>query len=375
MKNEQELDYLYQIASSFKITGEKITLIEPYGEGHINSTFLVVSDNVYPYIFQKINHKIFKDIKGLMNNICLVLDFLKEEITKDGGDPSREAMIVIPTFDNQPFFYDKNTDSYYRMYKFVEDSVALQTCSTKELFRQSAEGFALFAKRLANFDASQLVEPIPNFHNSKKRFEHFIETLQKDSKSRAASCKEEIQFILTREKDYSIIVDLIEQGEIPLRVTHNDTKLNNILFDKKTMNPLCVIDLDTIMPGSILYDFGDSIRFGCNSGKENERDLTKVNFLIDYFEAFAAGFLQNIGDSLTKSEIDHLAMSAKIMTLECGTRFLDDYLDGDHYFKTHFDDENLVRSRTQFKLVSLMEKNMDLLNKIIADMVKSNQKG
>lgn len=360
------------IVAKFDLKGT-ILSCEKYGEGHINDTYLLCMDNnneIKRYILQRINNNIFKDVKGLMNNIYLVTSFLKEQIIKSNGNQDRETLNLIKTKDNQNYYFDKEEQKYYRLYLFVEDSLTLQNASTKELFKESAYGFGNFQNLLSSFDATQLIEVIPNFHNTKERFNHFLKVLNIDKYDRAKECKEEIEFILKRKDDCSVLVDLINQGKIPLKVTHNDTKLNNVLLDNKTKKALCVIDLDTVMPGSSLYDFGDSIRFGCNSAAEDEKDLSKVNFLIDYFKAYTEGYLSKVKNSLNEYEIKYLAFGAKIMTLECGIRFLDDYLDGDHYFKTHREKHNLDRCRTQLKLVSEIEKHLDELNKIVYQTLK-----
>jgi len=357
-----------EIVKKFKIEGNVISL-ERYGCGHINETYLLKT-NKKDYIFQKINNHIFKDVAGLMNNIRLVLEFSKQSLTNSGGDPTREAMTLVLTKDNETYFHDIEDDSYYRIYDFVIDSLAIQSASSKEEFAESGKAFGKFQKLLAEFDASQLVEVIPNFHNTEVRYEHFIKTLEADAYDRAKYCKEEIEFVLNHKEDCKRIVNLIKENKIPLKVTHNDTKLNNVLFDNKTHKSLCVIDLDTIMPGSSLYDFGDSIRFGCNTVAEDEKDLSKLDLNLEYFEAFAASYLSEVKDSLNNYEIDNLAFGAKLMTLECGIRFLDDYLDGNKYFATKYDEHNLVRCRTQFKLVRLMEENMMTMNEIIHRLAK-----
>jgi len=358
------MENLLNVISKFKLPKGEVKDLAPYGEGHINSTYKFSVGNK-DYILQKINSTIFKDVEGLMNNISLVTESLRKIIEENNGNPDRETMTIIKTLDDKLYYFDEPNNGYYRIYDFVTDSVTIQNCTNKEDFKKSAEGFSKFAKQLEKLDASKLCEVIPNFHNSEMRFEHFKKTLSIDKVNRAKTCKEEIEFFLKRENDYKIVVNLIKEGKMPLRVTHNDTKLNNILFDKDTMQPLCVIDLDTIMPGSVLYDFGDSIRFGCNPCSENEKDLSKVNFLMDYFESYVEGYLKYLGSSLNEYEIKYLAFGAKLMTLECGTRFLDDYLDGDNYFRIHYEDENLDRARTQIKLVKDMENVMDKLNEIV----------
>ena len=361
---------MIKILSNFKIQGEFVSC-EPYGEGHINDTYLVKFDNdpIGLYILQRINHRIFKDINGLMNNISLVTSYLKE---KENDVDGRSVLTIIQTKDNKDYYFDQENNQYYRVYIFVKDSLTLQKVTNKELFEESAIAFGRFVNLLADFDTTPLIEVIKDFHNSEKRFQHFIKTLKEDKHNRAKYCQEEINFILEREKDCSKIVNLLKEKKLPLKVTHNDTKLNNVLLDINTLKALCVIDLDTVMPGSSLYDFGDSIRFGCNNASEDEKDLSKVTFNIDYFYAFTKGYLSQVKDSLNQYELDNLVFGAKLMTLECGIRFLDDYLDGDHYFKIHRENHNLDRCRTQLKLVSEIEKYEDKLNDIVKELYKAH---
>ena len=356
-----------RIIDKFNIKGNLLSF-ERYGEGHINETYLLNYENdgeLNQYILQKINHNIFPNIEGLMNNIELVTSFLRNKIIENNGDVNREAMILIKTKDNKNYYYDQENDSYYRVFVFVKDTITLQIVSNKEDFKESAIAFGRFQKLLKDFDATKLVEVIKDFHNTEVRFNHFLETLKLDKCDRAKECKDEIEFILKRKEDCSKIVNLIKENKIPLKVTHNDTKLNNVLLDKDNKKGVCVIDLDTVMPGSSLYDFGDSIRFGCNTASEDETNLSKVNFSMEYFEAYVEGFLSEVKDSLNKYEIENLAYAAKLMTLECGIRFLDDYLDGDNYFRIHREKHNLDRCRTQLKLVSEIEKNLDKMNEIV----------
>lgn len=356
-----------RIIEKFNIKGNLLSF-ERYGEGHINETYLLNYEKdgeLNQYILQKINHNIFPNIEGLMNNIELVTSFLRNKIIENNGDVNRETMILIKTKDNNNYYYDQENDSYYRVFVFVKDTITLQIVSNKEDFKESAVAFGRFQKLLKDFDATKLVEVIKDFHNTEVRFNHFLETLKLDKCDRAKECKDEIEFILKRKEDCSKIVNLIKENKIPLKVTHNDTKLNNVLLDKDSKKGVCVIDLDTVMPGSSLYDFGDSIRFGCNTASEDETDLSKVNFSMEYFEAYVEGFLSEVKDSLNKYEIENLAYAAKLMTLECGIRFLDDYLDGDNYFRIHREKHNLDRCRTQLKLVSEIEKNLDKMNEIV----------
>ena len=357
------------VLANFKIDGEFVSCV-PYGEGHINDTYLVTfkNDPIGLYILQRINHNIFKDVKGLMNNISLVTNYLKE---KEHDVDGRKVLTIVKTKDDKDYYYDEANDKYYRVYIFVKDSLTLQKASTKELFEESAIAFGRFVNLLADFDTTPLIEVIKDFHNSEERFNHFVKTLKEDKLDRAKYCQEEIKFILDRKDDCSKIVNLLKENKLPTKVTHNDTKLNNVLLDINTLKALCVIDLDTVMPGSSLYDFGDSIRFGCNNASEDEKDLSKVTFNIDYFYAFTKGYLSQVKDSLNQYELDNLVFCAKLMTLECGIRFLDDYLDGDHYFKIHRDGHNLDRCKTQLKLVLEIEKHFDELNDIVKSIMKT----
>ena len=355
---------LREIISHFKVSTE----IAPYGEGHINDTYLAESAP-YKYILQKINHNIFKDPYKLMDNIVLVTDHLRVIIEKEGSNPDRETRTVIKTTDDKSLYRTESGD-YYRMYIFVDDTITYQQVEKPEQFYHAAKAFGKFQKRLSDFDASSLVETIKDFHNTRSRFEQLKSAIAEDKMKRAKSVQKEIEFALARKADVGIIVDEIAKRNIPLRVTHNDTKLNNVLFDKESGEALCVIDLDTVMPGSLLYDYGDSIRFGASSGPEDEKDLDKIYCDLDLFDAFTKGFLEELGDSITKKEIELLPFSAKLMTYECGIRFLADYLNGDTYFKIHYPEQNLDRARTQFKLVYDMEKKHGQMKEIVEKYIK-----
>jgi len=333
----------------------------PYGDGHINDTYVTNSPK---YILQRINNSIFPDVDGLMNNIEYVTEFLKEKIKKDGGDVNRETLSVIKTNDGNSY-YKTDDGSYFRMYKFIEDTVTYQSIEKKEQFYSCAKAFGKFQKQLADFDVSKLVEIIPDFHNTPKRVEALKKAIEEDKCGRKKDVEKEIEFALSMSKYADVVTSLLGSDEIPLRVTHNDTKLNNVLFDKKTDEAICVIDLDTVMPGSLLYDFGDSIRFGAATAAEDETDLSKMHFDISLFEAYAKGFLEELGDSITKKEKELLPHSAILLTYECGIRFLTDYLQGDTYFKIKREHHNLDRCRTQFKLVYEMDKRIDEMSAVI----------
>ena len=345
------------VLSHFPLDGAPVS-VEPYGCGHINVTYLVVTAIGHRYILQKISPA-FHDPDGLMENITSVTRFLAEK----ASDP-RETMTVIYTTDGASFYRDET--GAYRIYEFVEGTLCLQKAETPDDFYQSAVGFGRFQQLLAEFPAETLHESIPNFHNTVDRYRIFHEVLEKDPMGRAKDVQPEIAFALAHEKEGGTLCRMLAAGELPLRVTHNDTKLNNVLLDETTRKALCVIDLDTVMPGLSLYDFGDSIRFGAATAAEDETDLSKMTCDPELFRIFTRGFLKECR-SLTEKEIEMLPMGAKIMTLECGVRFLTDYLDGDHYFAVHREGHNLIRARTQFRLVEEMERKWADLMRIIRE--------
>ena len=346
-----------EVISSFDVEATA----EPYANGHINDTYVTNSPR---YILQRINNSIFPNVTGLMNNIEYVTEFLKEKIQKRGGDIERETLSIIRTADGKNYF-ETSDGKYFRMYKFIEDTVTYQSIEKKEQFYSCAKAFGKFQKQLADFDVSKLIEIIPDFHNTPKRLETLKKTISDDVCGRKKDVEKEIEFALSMGEYADVITSLLGTKEVPLRVTHNDTKLNNVLFDKKTDEAICVIDLDTVMPGSLLYDFGDAIRFGATTAKEDETDLSKVHFDISLFEAYAKGFLEELGDSITKKEKELLPISALLLTYECGIRFLTDYLQGATYFRIKREHHNLDRCRTQFKLVYEMENALGDMAKII----------
>ncbi len=329
-----------------------------YGQGHINDTFVVHTQPedrcCRRFILQRMSAAAFKHPDELMENIIGVTEYLGREIEKHGGDRDREAMRVLRPRNGQPFFTDSDGGAW-RVYPFVERTVCYQSAESAELFAASGRAFGRFQRLLGGYPAQTLHETIPNFHNTEDRLAKFKAALAADPLGRAKDCGPEIDFVLAREKDCSVALDAIRAGKLPLRVTHNDTKLNNVLMDEETREGICIIDLDTVMPGLVIYDFGDSIRFGANHSAEDERDLSKVNLDVDLFSAYTAAFLEGTGGALTDTEIEYLPWGAKLMTLECGIRFLTDHIDGDHYFHISREGQNLDRCRTQFKLVADME--------------------
>lgn len=348
------------ILSNFAINGEFISC-EPYGSGLINRTYVAVYNEGgrrVRYIVQRINTNLFKNVDGLMNNIKLVTEFNRAEIMKRGGDPDRESLTLVPTKNGGTYFRMEEGDCY-RVYVFIENAKGYDVVEKPEHFYESAVAFGKFAMLLDRFDSSKLFEVLPDFHNTVKRFDNFKKSLEADKFNRAKDVKKEIGFALEREKITHTIVDLLASGKMPSRVTHNDTKLNNVLIDTRTDKAVSVIDLDTMMPGSICYDFGDSIRFGCNPCLEDTPETEKVIFNMPLFETYTKGYLSVFGDTITDIERKNLPMGAILMTYECGIRFLTDYLDGDVYFRKTREGQNIDRTRTQFKLVSDMEKRYD----------------
>ena len=339
------------------------------GNGHINSTYIVTTESGKRYILQILNTAIFTDPVGVMNNIVAVTEHIRAGLVAAGEDAERGTMRVVYTTDGKNGYVDED-GHFWRSYEFVEGTVCRLTVDSSETFARVGEAFGDFQRRLADFDASALIDSIPNFHNTKKRYATFLATVEKDVAGRVASVQEEIRFITDRAEKCALIVDALESGELPLRVTHNDTKLSNILLDEVTEEAVCIIDLDTVMPGSSLYDFGDSIRSGATSAAEDEPDLDKVHFLPDMFKAYARGFIKGCGGALTEKEISMLPDGGYIITLEQAIRFLTDYLDGDNYFHVDYPDHNLVRTRTQIKLVAETEQYMDELRAFVADVVK-----
>ena len=346
-----------QVLDLFRLNGRPVSC-DPYGEGHINLTFLAVTDTGKRYILQRLSRAAFHDIPGLMGNVAAVTEFLAAR----SPDP-RSSLHLIPTLDGRSFCRDSEGE-FWRVYDFVEDSLCLQTPETPEDFYQSAVAFGQFQCRLRDFPAETLCETIPNFHNTPDRYRKFHLAVDADAAGRLSSVLPEIRFLLEREEKAGTLQRLREGGELPVRVTHNDTKLNNVMLDAVTRKALCVIDLDTVMPGLVAYDFGDSIRFGASTAPEDEKDLSRVEMSLDLYETYARGFIPACG-GLTAAELESLPLGAWTMTLENGLRFLTDYLEGDHYYHITRPEHNLDRCRTQLKLVSDMEQKWDPMTSII----------
>ncbi len=339
-----------------------------YGSGHINDTFCVHTQpkegDGFRFILQRISTAAFPQPEAVMENMVNVTAYISKVLTGLGEDPLRGTLTLLSTREGKPYFTDSE-GGIWRATHFVEGTDCYQRAETPELFYASAKAFGRFQRLLSDYPASTLYEPIARFHDTENRLNNLKIAIAQDKLGRAAGVQAEIDFALAREADCSVCMQALRDGVLPLRVTHNDTKLNNVLIDRATGSGLCVIDLDTVMPGLSVNDFGDSIRFGANHSAEDEQDLSKVNFDIDLYAIYAKGFLEEAGAALTPAERAHMPWGAKLMTLECGIRFLTDYLEGDTYFRTSRDGQNLDRCRTQFKLVADMEAVWDQMCQIV----------
>jgi len=346
-------------AYAFRLDGNPVSC-KVFGHGHINHTLKLVTDTGAEYVLQKINTYVFKDPVRLMANVSAVTDFLRSRV-----DDPRKALHFIPTYDGLYYHVDENGD-YWRAYDFV-GGFCLDAPESDEDFYQSALAFGRFQHLLSDFPAETLYETIPEFHNTVDRYRQFREAVEANLSGRADQVQADIDFLLSREEVACSLQKLQAEGKLPLRVTHNDTKLNNVLLDKKTRKSLCVLDLDTVMPGLSLHDFGDSIRFGAATAAEDEPDLSAMSLDLHLFEVYTRGFLE-AATALTDMEVKMLPMGALAITLELATRFLKDYLDGDLYFKTAYPEHNLVRARAQMKLAADMQAKWDDMNRIVAEI-------
>ena len=353
--------------------GPQCSYVKPFGEGHINETYAVYmpgedGTDEPLYVLQRVNTHVFKHPAQVMENIFGVTEYLRSVIRREGGNLDRETLSYIKTKSGDTYFEDDEGQPW-RCLNYVANSVCYQTVERPEQFYQSAKSFGHFLKQLGDYPAESLYETIPQFHDTEKRFRDFVSAVKKDVKNRGRLCRQEIAFALEREQDCGVLMKQLNEGILPLRVTHNDTKLNNILFDADTGKGLCIIDLDTIMPGLAANDFGDSIRFGASTAEEDEPDLDKVHFDLSLYELYVKGYLEMARDVLTPAELESLPWGARLMTFECGIRFLADFLQGDVYFKTAYPEHNLVRARTQFRLVKEMEEQFQSM----CDIVKKYQ--
>ena len=357
---------LFDIAGNFCIEGN-ISEIKPLGEGFINDTLIVTteSEETPNYILQRKNKNIFKDIPAMMENIAKVTAHIKAKVAANGGDPMREAMTITPTKEGKLYYKDENGD-FWAVSMFIDDTTAYQKADTPELAYQGGKGIGLFQSMLSDFN-EPLSDILPGFHNIRFRFKQWDETLAKDPAGRKAALAEEIGWIESRREEMLKFWELVENGTIPTRVTHNDTKINNILFDKQG-NVLCVIDLDTVLASTCLNDFGDAIRSYTNTGLEDDENLENVSMDIAMFKGYTEGYLSETKSFLTQTEKDYLAFSAKYITYEQVLRFLMDYIDGDNYYKIKSPDHNLVRTHAQYKLLQSMERQYEQMQAIVKEI-------
>ena len=369
MTRESLCDTVHDVLQCYDFEGSMVTC-ERLGNGHINDTFLAVYDGgvCKKYTVQQINTVVFKNPDELMENIFRVTSFLAEKINKNRCDGLSETITIVKNKNGELYTRVKN-GSCWRVFTFIDDAVSFDAVRNQDDFYNALYTFGTFQYLLADFPAATLHETICGFHDTPRRFHTFVNAVQADACRRVSSVKTEIDFFLAHEADMSVYADAYAHGELPLRVTHNDAKLNNVLLDAATEKGVCVIDLDTVMPGFAGFDFGDCIRFGASTGSEDETDLSKISFDEALFEAGARGFIDGCRASLTARECELLPFGAKLMTLESGMRFLTDYLEGDVYFKINKQSHNLDRCRTQIKLVQDFEQKEKSLCKIIKKII------
>lgn len=361
---------VYKVAKLFKISGEVVG-VKRFGSGHINDTFRLdmgEGSNV-SYMLQRINHHIFPDVDGLMNNINLVSNHLKSVLEPFVKDVNKHTLTIIPCHDDKLYCQDEKGD-YWRVFILLEDTKSYDIVETTKQAYAGGQAFGQFQKQLSTLDATKLVEIIPNFHNIDFRLNNLKKAIQNDKVNRVEEVQCLLDYILEREDKMRSIIKMSQSGELPLRITHNDTKFNNVLLDKDD-NVQCVIDLDTVMPGYVAYDFGDAIRTIINSAAEDEKDLDKVVLNVPLYKAYAEGYLSEAKDFLTDKEIESLWYGALLLPYMQGVRFLTDYIDGDLYYKIHYPEHNLVRTKTQIKLVQDMEAREEELRGLLNESVLS----
>jgi len=364
-------DKLKNIAGQFMLDGSVKEVIS-LGEGFINDTYIVKIDKGKPeYILQRKNKRVFSPVPAMMDNIQKVCLHIKAKVEQKGGDPEREAMTVIPANDGRLFYVD-DSDEYWAVSLFIDDTVAYEAAETPELAYAGGKGIGKFQSLVSDLK-EPLTDILPGFHNMRIRYQQWDDVLKRDPLGRKAGVTRETGWIEDRREEMLNFWKLVEDGIIPTRVSHNDTKINNILFDKKG-EVLCVIDLDTVMNSTVLNDFGDAIRYYTNTGLEDDKNLDNVSMDIEIYRAFARGYLEEALSFLSQKEIEYLAFSAKYITYEQVLRFLMDYIDGDNYYKIKYDDHNLVRTRAQYKLLTSMEKQFEKMNYIIKELASSQSK-
>ncbi len=363
---EHSHDEISQIINSFIVYGDFLVAI-PFGSGHVNDTYQLTFDQGgmrLHYTLQRINKNVFSNPENVMENIDRVTTHILHKIRKAHAETRKRTLRLLRTAENKPFVYDKKGDCW-RAYVFVEHARAYEVLDDLRQAYHIAEGFGEFQRQLVDLPGPRLHETIADFHNTPKRIHNLIDAVKADPLGRAKGVQREIDFVFSRQQDAAYLLNLHDEGSIPERITHNDTKSNNILIDDLTGDAMCVLDLDTVMPGLSLYDFGDMVRSGTNPADEDEVNLDKVFMRFDMYEALVRGYIAGTGSLLTAAEKDSLPMAGKIITLEIGTRFLTDYLMGDTYFKIHRPEHNLERARNQFKMVSSIEEQFERMRNLI----------
>jgi effector-binding domain-containing protein/thiamine kinase-like enzyme len=360
---------LIKIAEQFQLEG-KVKEVTPLGEGFINDTFMVtMEENATRYILQRKNKRVFSPIPAMMENIQKVCSHIKEKVKKAGGDPMREAMTIIPATDGNLYYMDDD-EEFWAVSLFIDDTIAYEAAETPELAYAGGKGIGKFQALVSDLN-DPLTDILPGFHNIRIRYEQWDRVLAKDPAGRKSLVETEIGWIESRRNEMMKYWELVEKGTIPTRVSHNDTKINNILFNKQN-EVLCVIDLDTVLSSTVLNDFGDAMRFYTNTGKEDDTNLENVSMNLDIFKAFTKGYLEEAASFLTDKEIEYLAFSARYITYEQVLRFLMDYIDGDNYYKIKYSDHNLVSARAQYKLLTSMEEQYDEMKKAVYDLLSEN---
>ena len=362
------------VLKKFQFEG-RFASVEELMSGNINNTFRLTytqeDGGVKEYVLQQINTYVFKKPEEVMSNVQRVTKHIENVISQAGEDASRRVLRLVSCKDGS-WMYRDNQDRCWRVYDYISDAVAYDRPEKPEHFEECGRAFGNFQKMLLDFPAEELHDTIPNFHNTKKRFYDFVAAVAEDKAERVKTVEKEIDFFFDRRKMMSEIVEMIEKGEIPLRVTHNDTKMNNVMLDEESGKALCVIDLDTVMAGSALYDYGDAVRFGASTAAEDEPDTSKIALDMDLFRAFTRGFVSEVKGSLTENELKLLPLGIKVITCELAMRFFTDYIDGDLYFKVRSPEHNLIRARAQMKLLEDVEAKYDQMCAVIEELIKEN---
>lgn len=362
---------LEKLFRSFRTEGTFLSG-ESFGPGHIHDTYHIVTaeKECDDYILQRLNNRVFKDIPRLQENMERVTNHLRQKLSAAGGsDIKRECLTLIHSKSTRQSWITDDEGNFWRMFIFISDHRSYERVDSLHKAREGGKAIGRFQAMLADLSGEPLHETIPDFHDIRKRLETFHRVIEKDPAGRVSQLKNEIDEIITREEEMKIILKLGDERKIPVRITHNDTKFNNILFDRND-RALCLIDLDTVMPGYVHYDFGDAIRTASNSATEDSRDIDTVSMNIGIFEAYAAGYLSETADTLNETEKEYLAFAPKLLTYTMATRFLTDYIDGDNYYKIRYPDHNLQRNRVQIALLKSMESQYDRMVEIIKNLAK-----